>query len=709
MIDSEKLIGLMRERVYKPLTEDELVATLSATVEEKQPWRELIARLEKEGRIIKTRYGRYGLPEMMNLAVGKVLANAKGFAFLSVPGREEDIFLSASSLNGAMHGDRVVVRLNERSEGRKDEGEVIRILERATTQVVGRFEGGEQIGFCVPDDRKLGQDIVISPGGTGGAKSGDKVVVRITQYPHGRHAPTGVVETVLGRAGDPGVDVLSVVHQYQLSQEFPEAVLQQVAKMPLTIGEQDLARRRDLRGLQIVTIDGPDAKDLDDAISVEILENGNYRLGVHIADVSHYVTPGSPLDKEAFERGTSVYLLDRVLPMLPKDLSNGICSLNPRVDRLTLSVFLEIDQNGKVQQDEVVESVIRTEERMTYEEVNRLLEGETGDLAERYREQLPLFKRMKELRDILLQKRTGRGAIDFEVSEAKVILDEDGKVLDIVPRSQTVADSIIEEFMVAANEAIAERFHWLEAPFIYRVHEEPKVAKITELNQFLGAFGLRIKAKADNIHPRSYQAVLDKVEGRLEQRLIHRVLLRSMMRARYSPECLGHFGLAAKYYCHFTAPIRRYPDLVIHRIIKEHLRKKQLSEGRIAELTAFVDAAAIQSSEREQVATEAERAVVDMKKVEFMQGKEGEVFPAIISGVASFGFFAELDNTVEGLVHVSTMADDFYQFDDTAYALIGKRTKRRFRLGDRVQVKLINVNLEERRIDFELAEEEEEA
>jgi ribonuclease R len=372
-------------------------------------------------------------------------------------------------------------------------------------------------------------------------------------------------------------------------------------------------------------------------------------------------------------------------------------------------VFLEIDQNGKVQQDEIVESVIRTEERMTYEEVNRLLEGETGDLAERYREQLPLFKRMKELRDILLQKRTGRGAIDFEVSEAKVILDEDGKVLDIVPRSQTVADSIIEEFMVAANEAIAERFHWLEAPFIYRVHEEPKVAKITELNQFLGAFGLRIKAKADNIHPRSYQAVLDKVEGRLEQRLIHRVLLRSMMRARYSPECLGHFGLAAKYYCHFTAPIRRYPDLVIHRIIKEHLRKKQLSEGRIAELTAFVDAAAIQSSEREQVATEAERAVVDMKKVEFMQGKEGEVFPAIISGVASFGFFAELDNTVEGLVHVSTMADDFYQFDDTAYALIGKRTKRRFRLGDRVQVKLINVNLEERRIDFELAEEEEEA
>ncbi len=706
MIDSQKLIGLMREKIYKPMNEDELVATLSATVDEKQPWRELIMRLEKEGRIIKTRYGRYGLPEMMNLAVGKVLANAKGFAFLSVPDREEDIFLSASNLNGAMHGDRVVVRLSERSEGRKDEGEVIRILERATTHVVGRFEGGEQIGFCVPDDRQLGQDIVVSPGGTGGAKSGDKVVVRITQYPKGRHTAAGVVETVLGRAGDPGVDVLAVVHQYQLPQEFPEQVQQQVARMKLAVTEQDLAGRKDLRDLQIVTIDGPDAKDLDDAISVEKLQNGNYRLGVHIADVGHYVTPGSPLDKEAFLRGTSVYLLDRVLPMLPQDLSNGICSLNPQVDRLTLSVLMEIDPHGKVQSDQIVESVIRTEERMTYGAVNRLLEGENGELAERYRDLLPLFMRMKELRDILLKKRSARGAIAFEVSEAKVILDEDGRVLDIVPRAQTVADSIIEEFMVAANEAVAERFYWMEAPFVYRVHEEPRVAKITDLNQFLGAFGLRIKAKADNIHPRSYQAVLDKIAGRQEQRLIHRVLLRSMMRARYSPECLGHFGLASKYYCHFTSPIRRYPDLVIHRIIKEYLRKKSLSEGRIAELTAFVDAVSVQSSEREQVATEAERTVVDMKKVEFMQDKEGEVFPAIISGVASFGFFAELDNTVEGLVHVSTLADDFYQFDDTAYALIGKRTKRRFRLGDSVQVKVINVNLEERKIDFEVAEEE---
>ncbi len=704
MIDREKLLSLMREKIYKPLSEPDLVATLAANIAEEQPWREMIGQMEREGAIVKTRYHRYGLPEMMNLAVGRVLGNAKGFAFLSVPGRDEDVYLAASNLNGAMHGDKVIVRLGERQDGRKDEGEVIRILERANDKVVGKFEGGEQIGFCVPDDRKLGQDVVISPGGTMRAKSGDKVVVRITQFPEGRHAATGVVEAVLGRAGDPGVDVLSVIHQHNLPQEFPDEVKQQVAKMNLTISEQDLKGRMDLRGLPIVTIDGPDAKDLDDAISVERLENGNYRLGVHIADVGHYVRVGSPLDREAFERGTSVYLLDRVLPMLPKDLSNGICSLNPRVDRLTLTVLMEIDRSGTVVHEQIAESVIHSQERMTYGEVNRLLEGEEGELRERYREHLDLFQRMKELRDILLQKRSGRGAIAFEVSEAKVILDEDGRVVDIVPRAQTVADSIIEEFMVAANETVAERFHWMEAPFVYRVHEEPRLAKVTELNLFLNAFGLRIKAKADNIHPRSFQAVLEQIDGRLEQRLIHRVLLRSMMRARYSPECLGHFGLAAKYYCHFTSPIRRYPDLVIHRIIKEHLHKKQLSEERRAELTAFVDRASQQSSEREQIATEAERAVIDIKKVEYMQGKEGEVFSAIISGVTSFGFFAELDNTVEGLVHVSSLADDFYQYDDTAYALVGKRTKRRFRLGDPVQVKVAKVNTEEHKIDFELAD-----
>lgn len=703
MLDRDKLLAMMLEKVYKPLAEEELVAALAADVEEEQPWREMIAELEKEGAIIKTRYGRYGLPEKMNLAVGRLQGNAKGFAFLIVPGRTEDVFISASNLGGALHGDKVVVRLLPKVDGKKDEGEVIRILERVNERVVGRFEGGEHVGFCTPDDRRLGTDIVIARGQTKGAETGDKVVVRITHYPEGRHSATGIVEDVLGKVGDPGVDVLAVVHQYGLAQEFPEAVRGQVSRMQLEVTDEDIKGRKDLRGMQIVTIDGPDAKDLDDAISVEKLDNGNYRLGVHIADVGHYVKEGSPLDKEAFERGTSVYLLDRVIPMLPKDLSNGICSLNPRVDRLTLSVFMDVTPDGDMVSNEIHESVIHSNERMTYGEVNRLLEGEGGELAERYADEMQLFQRMKELRDILVDKREQRGAIDFDVNEAKIKLDENGRVVDIIPRSKTLADSIIEEFMVLANETVAERFHWMEWPFLYRVHEEPMLQKVIDLNHFLGAFGARIKAKQDQVHPKSFQAVMKKMEGKREERLIHRVLLRSMMRARYSPDCLGHFGLAAQFYSHFTSPIRRYPDLVIHRIIKEYLHKKQLSDERKASLAVFVDRAAIQSSDREQVATEAERMVTDIKKVEFMMGREGEIYDAIISGVTNFGLFAELDNTVEGLIHISSLADDYYQYDADSYSLIGKRTKHRFRLGDPVRVKVIKVDLDERKIDFELA------
>ncbi len=703
MLDRDRLLAMMQEKVYKPMTEEELVAALAADVKEEQPWREMIAELEKEGLIIKTRYDRYGLPEKMNLAVGRLQGNAKGFAFLIVPGRTEDVFISASNLNGALHGDKVIVRLLPKVEGKKDEGEVIRVLERVNEKVVGRFEGGEHVGFCTPDDRRLGADIVIARGQTKGAETGDKVVVKITNYPEGRHSATGVVEEVLGKVGDPGVDVLAVVHQYGLSQDFPETVKAVVSRMKLEVTEEDIKGRKDLRDIQIVTIDGPDAKDLDDAISVEKLDNGNYRLGVHIADVGHYVKEGSALDKEAFERGTSVYLLDRVIPMLPKDLSNGICSLNPRVDRLTLTVFMDVTPAGDVVNNEVHESVIHSKERMTYGEVNRLLEGEGGELVERYADVLGLFQRMKELRDILVNKREQRGAIDFDVNEAKIKLDEEGRVVDIIPRKKTLADSIIEEFMVLANETVAERFHWMEWPFLYRVHEEPMVQKVMDLNHFLGAFGARIKAKQDQVHPKSFQAVMKQMEGKREERLIHRVLLRSMMRARYSPDCLGHFGLAAKFYSHFTSPIRRYPDLVIHRIIKEYLHKKQISDERKANLAVFVDRAAVQSSDREQVATEAERMVTDMKKVEYMLGKEGEVFDAIISGVTNFGLFAELDNTVEGLIHISNLADDYYQYDADSYCLIGRRTKHRFRLGDPVRVKVAKVDLDERKIDFELA------
>ncbi|NLW17955.1 MAG: ribonuclease R [Firmicutes bacterium] len=704
MVERDQLIAMMREKVYKPLTEAELVETLGLSGKDAEQLRELILTLEREGVIIRTRYGRLGLPEKMNLVVGRLQGNERGYAFLISPNRSQDVYIAASSLSGAMHGDRVIARLLPRSEGKREEGEVIRILDRANQRIVGRFEGGEHVGFCRPDERRIGQDIVISPGATQGAQTGDRIVVRITQFPDGRRqVATGVVEEVLGRIGDPGVDVLAVMRQYDLPDEFPDEVKREVAKMKLEVGPEDIAGRLDLRDWPTITIDGADAKDLDDAISVVKLANGNYQLGVHIADVGHYVRAGSEVDKEAFRRGNSVYLLDRVLPMLPFDLSNGICSLTAGVDRLTLSVIMEIDANGNLVKHEIAESVINSHARMTYDEVNRLLEGGDAELEAKYHDLLEQLHLMRELHDILAEKRSGRGAIDFEVQEAQIILDEEGRVQDIVPRIPTLADSIIEEFMVRANETVAETYYWLELPFIYRVHEEPKSAKISELNNFLGAFGLRIKAKPDHIHPKSFQSVLAQVEGRPEQRLIHRVLLRSMMRARYSPDCLGHFGLALKYYCHFTAPIRRYSDLVIHRIIKENLRKRHMSDERRAHLAAFVERAATQASAREQVATEAERMVVDIKKTEFMLGKEGEIYDAIISGVTNFGFFAELDNTVEGLVHVSSLDDDYYEYDEETYSLIGKQTKRRFRLGDRVRVQVVNVDLEERRIDFELA------
>lgn len=707
MVEREKLLAMMHERVYKPLTEEELIAELELSGDSAEQLHELIANLEQAGVIIRTRYGRLGLPEKMNLVVGRLQGNERGYAFLIAQERPQDVYIAASNLSGAMHGDRVIARLLPRSEGKRDEGEVIRILERTNHRLVGRFEGGEHVGFCRPDERRIGQDIVIAHGATQGAQTGDRIVVRITQFPDGkRHLATGVVEEVLGRIGDPGVDVLAVMRQYDLPHEFPDEVKQEVAKMRLEVGPEDVQGRLDLRDVPTITIDGPDAKDLDDAISVVKLENGNYQLGVHIADVGHYVRPGSALDQEAFRRGNSIYLLDRVLPMLPFDLSNGVCSLTPGVDRLTLSVIMEIDAAGNLVQHEVAESAINSHERMTYDQVNELLEGDNVELRTRYQDQLEQLQLMRELHDVLSHKRDARGAIDFDVQEAKIILDDEGRVKDIVARTRTLADSIIEEFMVRANETVAESYYWLELPFIYRVHEEPKAAKLTDLNTFLGAFGLRIKAKLDEIHPKSFQAVLAKVEGRREQRLIHRVLLRSMMRARYSPECLGHFGLALKYYCHFTAPIRRYSDLVIHRIIKENLRKKHISDGRRAELAAFVDRAATNASAREQIATEAERTVVDIKKTEFMLGKEGEIYDAIISGVTNFGFFAELDNTVEGLVHVSSLDDDYYQYDEETYSLIGKQTRRRFRLGDSVRIQVAKVDLEDRRIDFELAPEE---
>lgn len=705
-VERDRVVELMRKKVYKPMSEAELVQELAENATEEAPWRDVLANLEREGVVIKTRYDRYGLPEKMNMVVGRMQVQAQGYGFV-VPDKslgQSDVYVASNALEGAMHRDKVIARIT--SEGQKDrraEGEVIRILERANETLVGVFEGfAGEAGFVQPNEKRIGYDIYIPQGKTKQATQGDKVVVHITKWPVRRHPPEGEITEVLGPSGDPRVEITAVARQLNLPGEFPPEVNEQLNHMTLEITPRDEEDRRDLRSWNIVTIDGADAKDLDDAVNVELMENGNYRLGVHIADVAHYVREGTPIDREAWYRGTSIYLLDRVIPMLPKVLSNGICSLNPRVDRLTLSIVMEINRAGHVVHHELFESIIKTAERMTYDDVNRILVEEEPAVLARYEDQVEHFNRMADLRNLLFKRREERGAIEFELAEAKIILAEGGKVQDIYPRKKTLADSIIEEFMLVANETIAEHFYWQDTPFVYRVHEEPSFDKISDVNVFLNAFDLRIKAKSDNIHPKAFQKVMKDLVDRPEERLINRVLLRSMMRARYSPDCLGHFGLAARYYCHFTSPIRRYPDLVIHRIMKEIIRHGKMSEKRNLQLRAFVDGAAQRSSEREALATEAERAIDDIKKAEFMADKVGQEYDGMISGVITYGFFVELENTVEGMVHVSTLDDDYYVYDREAYALLGRRTKKRYRLGDKVRVRVEKVNVEEHLIDFAL-------
>ena len=705
-VDRDRLIELMRQKVYKPMGEAELVEALSDSQAEQAPWRDLIADLEREGVVIKTRYDSYGLPEKMNLVVGRMQIQTQGYGFvmpdksLGIP----DVYIPSTGLDGAMHKDKVIARIVTKSDkDRRQEGEVIRILERANATIVGVFEGfAGEVGFVQPDEKRIPYNVYIPKGKTQNADHGDKVVVNITRWPVKRQPPEGEIVEILGKHGDPRVEITAVARQFNLPGEFPDEAKEQLGRMTLEITPRDIDERRDLRGWNIVTIDGADAKDLDDAVNVELMENGHYRLGVHIADVAHYVREGTAIDREALHRGTSIYLLDRVIPMLPKELSNGICSLNPQVERLTLSLVMEINRAGHVVHNELFEGVIKTAERMTYDDVNLILVDHDPVVMERYEAQLEHFNRMAELRNILLKRREERGAVEFELAEAKFVFAENGKVEDIYARTRTLADSIIEEFMLVANETIAERFYWQEIPFVYRVHEDPSYEKISDVNIFLHNFNLRIKAKADNIHPKAFQKVMKELDGMAEERLISRVLLRSMMRARYSPDCLGHFGLAARYYCHFTSPIRRYPDLVIHRIMKETIHHGKLSDKRHAQLSAFVDHASSRSSEREQLATEAERAVDDIKKAEYMADKVGQEFEGMISGVISYGFFVELANTVEGMVHVSTLVDDYYIFDPEAYALLGRRTKKRYRLGDRVKVRVEKVNVEEHQIDFVL-------
>ncbi len=718
-----KLVGFMKHEKYRPMLLKEIAAVLEVPKEDLIELSGILEELEGEGRIFKTKNERYGVPENFNLMAGKLICKERGYGFV-VPfagsaqadgpvkpdalaprdvkqGREKDIYIPPEAMNGAMHNDKVIARINVKDRrNARFEGEVLKILERANKTVIGTYTRDPRYGYGIvtPDDKRIAGEIFIRDADSGGATGNQAVEAEITVWPSKGKSATGRITAVLGNAGDPAVGILSIIKTHGLRDEFPEAVIEEAGRIPEVVTENMLGGRRDLRGLKMVTIDGEDAKDLDDAVSIEKLDNGRYRLGVHIADVSYYVTEGTALDHEASLRGTSVYLVDRVIPMLPPELSNGICSLNPHTDRLAFSVFMEIGPAGEILGHEIFESVININERMTYTDVYKLLKGGDDLLEERYSGLLADFKLMEELAAILKGKRFHRGAIDFEFEETKITLDKDNKPVEIGKYKITIANKIIEEFMLACNETVAEHFFWTETPFVYRIHEEPDMLKIQAFEEFVHNFGYRI-TEARKLHPRALQELLEKVKGTDEERIISTVMLRSLQKARYSEEHDGHFGLAAEYYSHFTSPIRRYPDLVIHRIMKEYL-KNGISSEKQEQLAVSLKKIAAHCSERERAADEAERDTEDLKKAEFMKEHIGESFEGIIANVTQFGMYVELDNTIEGLVRLSSMEDDYYIFDEKNYSLTGERTGKSYKIGGHVKVKLIRADIMSRQIDF---------
>lgn len=700
------LLKFMNEPAYKPMHISELAKIFDISKRDARDFQDTIKAMEKEGLIIKTNNDKVALPERMGMIVGKLSVHQKGFGFL-IPDDEEhqDVFIPSSFINGALHGDRVMVQITKEDIGKKKcEGEVVKIIDRANKTVIGVFESSRNFGFVVPEDKRIQNDIFIPKAKTNGAEDGDVVIVEIIEWAGKRRNPEGKVIDILGKKGDKGIDILTIIKKHGLPEEFPPKVQKYAEGIEEEIPKSEYKRRVDLRDVRMVTIDGEDAKDLDDAVSIERLENGNYKLGVHIADVSNYVKELNPLDKEALKRGTSVYLIDRVIPMLPRELSNGICSLNPKVDRLTLSCIMTIDKKGKVLDHEIVESIIRTDERMTYTDVTKILKDHDEALINRYDYLYDDFKAMEELCNILRAKRLGRGAIDFNFEESKIILNENGKPIDIKPYDREIANRMIEEFMLVCNETVAEHMYWANVPFVYRIHEDPDEEKLQHFSDFIYNMGYSLKSLRE-VHPKALQAILEKVQGKKEETVVSTLLLRSMMQAKYSPECVGHFGLAAKYYCHFTSPIRRYPDLMIHRIIKEFINGK-IDPKRSERLSGIVDYASKQSSDMERRAQDAEREVDDLKKAEYMSERIGEQYHGIISSVTNFGFFVELPNTIEGLVHITELDDDYYVYDERHLSLIGELTKKIYRLGDEVKIKVDRVNIDTHDIYFKLVENE---
>ena len=701
----EQLLGLINDPHYNPLKREELALIFNIHSSEMPMFYNFLDELEEDGYIVKTKKGRVMSPNQMGLFVGKFVSHRKGFGFVeSDEELVQDLFIPKNDINGALHNDRVMAEIvTPATEDRRAEGKVIKIIKREVTRVVGLFQENKSFGFVVPDDKKFNQDIFIPKRYISGAKNDDKVVCEITVWPQENRKPEGKIVEILGKKGERGVEIDSIIRAHGLPEEFPKKVIDEANFVAGQELEDEIARRLDLRDLDIFTIDGEDAKDLDDAISIEVLPNGNYKLGVHIADVTHYVKEKSKLDKEALKRATSVYLVDKVIPMLPKQLSNGVCSLNPFEDKLTLSCIMEIDAEGKVVKYDIAETVINSKARMTYTEVSDILEKDDEKLKKTFAKQVDDFIAAEKLARILMKRRQRRGAIDFDFPEAKIILNKNGEVVDIKHYERRISNKMIEEFMLVANETVAEHFFWLQLPFVYRIHETPSVEKMEDLNKFMATFGYHIKGNLEDVHPKEMQSIIEKIKGTKEEESISTIMLRSMKQAKYSPSCIGHFGLAAKYYCHFTSPIRRYPDLQIHRIIKEQLNNK-LNNKRQDQLAHIVEYASTQSSERERAAELAERDVHDYYKACYMADKVGQQFDGVVSGVTSFGIFVELENTVEGLIRLANMRDDYYIYNQETYSIIGERSKKTFRIGDSVRIEVDNVNVDFKEIDFKLIE-----
>ena len=714
------ICDLVNDPVYVPMKEKELAMLLQVSKEDREEFRRLLQELLAEGKLMLTVKGKY-MKSNGKVLTGTFISNSKGFGFVEIEGREEDLFIPEDKTNGAFHKDIVEVALLPGRDGKRQEAQVLKIIARGMTTVVGTFERSrENYGFVIPDNTKLAQDVFVPKEHSMGAVSGHKVVVELTDYGTDKHSPQGKVIEILGHVNDPGVDIMSIVRGFELPVEFPEKVMNQAARTAQEVSEADRAGRRDLRDVVMVTIDGEDAKDLDDAVSASF-DGEKYHLGVHIADVTNYVQENSALDREALKRGTSVYLVDRVIPMLPHALSNGICSLNEGVDRLALSCLMTVDQKGEITDYEICESVIRVNKRMSYRVVQELLteDGLTEKTPQpgeedyrEYAELLPMFREMETLAGLLREKRRKRGSIDFDFPECKIYLDSEGHPTDIKPYDRNTATDIIEDFMLAANETVAQHFYWMELPFVYRVHDVPDADRLQKLASIISNFGYSMKAvgrakskvSSEEIHPKEIQKLLAKIAGTPEEAMISRMALRSMKQAKYSVECTGHFGLACAFYCHFTSPIRRYPDLQIHRIIKEQLRGR-MNDERTAHYRELLPEVAKHSSETERRADEAERETDKLKKVEYMEQHVGESFDGVISGVTGWGLYVELPNTVEGLVHISKLYGDYYYYSEKSSELVGEATGRCFKLGMPVRVNVDGCDRFTRTIDFSLEEE----